>query len=190
MPWTNQGGGGDSNGGGQPRGPWGRGPSGSGPQGPDLEDLLRRSQERLKAALPGGGFGGGALIVIVLAVIAVWLASGIYIVNPSEQGVVLRFGKFVARTGPGINYHLPWPIEIAYTPNVTQQNQINIGYRTAGESDDQAQAADVPEESLMLTGDENIVDINFTVFWVIKDAGDYLFNVENPNQTIKAVAES
>ena len=191
MPWTNQGGGGDSNGGGQnPRGPWGRGPSGRGPQPPDLEDLLRRSQERLRAALPGGGFGSGALIVIVLAVIAVWLASGIYIVNHSEQGVVLRFGPFVARTGPGINYHLPWPIEIAYTPNVTQQNQINIGYRTAGDTDDQSQAADVPEESLMLTGDENIVDINFTVFWVIKDAGQFLFDVENPGQTIKAVAES
>ena len=188
MPWMNKPGGNDSNGG--SGGPWGRGPQGSGGQPPDLEEFLRRSQERLKRALPGGGLGRGALTVVVLAIVAVWLASGIYIVNPSEQGVVLRFGKFVARTGPGINYHLPWPVEVVYTPNVTQQNQINIGYRTAGETEDQTQAADVPEESLMLTGDENIVDINFTVFWVIKDAASYLFNVEHPDQAIKAVAES
>ncbi len=196
MPWTNKPGGNDSNGQG-PGGPWGRGPSGrggGGPQPPDLEELLRRSQERLKMALPGG-LGRGAIAVILLAIAAVWLASGIYIVSPSEQGVVLRFGKFVARTGSGINYHLPWPIEVVYTPNVTRQNQINIGYRTNDEdTDTEAQAGDVPEESLMLTGDENIVDINFTVFWVIKDAAAFLFNVQNPpdhpDATIKAVAES
>ncbi len=145
-------------------------------------------------ALPGG-LGRGAIAVILLAIVAVWLASGIYIVSPSEQGVVLRFGKFVARTEPGINYHLPWPIEVVYTPNVTRQNQINIGYRTSDEdTDTESQPGDVPEESLMLTGDENIVDINFTVFWVIKDAAAFLFNVQkppdHPDATIKAVAES
>ena len=107
-----------------------------------------------------------------------------------EQGVVLRFGQFVARTGPGINYHLPWPIETVMTPKVTRENQIDIGYRQT----DEGASEEIPSESLMLTGDENIVDINFTVFWVINDAADYLFNVQNPdgnpNATIKAVAES
>jgi membrane protease subunit HflK len=186
MPWNNQTGGGRPGGGG--RGPWGSGPPG-GNTPPDLEAFLRRSQERLRQALPRG-FGGGGALVVGLIVLAVWLMSGIYVVNPDEQGVVLRFGAFVGRTTPGINYHLPWPIETASTPQVTRENQLNIGYRL-GNSEG---ARDVPEESLMLTGDENIVDINFTVFWVIKDAAAFLFNVENPDSqldaTIKAVAES
>ncbi len=107
-----------------------------------------------------------------------------------EQGVVLRFGKFVARTGPGINYHLPWPIETVQTPKVTRENQIDIGYRQT----DEGSSDEIPYESLMLTGDENIVDINFTVYWLINNAADFLFNVQNPdgnpNATIKAVAES
>ena len=186
MPWNNQTGGGRP--GGNGRGPWGSGPSG-GNTPPDLEALLRRSQERLRQVLPKG-FGGGGALVVGLIVLAVWLMSGVYVVNPDEQGVVLRFGAFVGRTTPGINYHLPWPIETADTPQVTRENQLNIGYRLGNNEG----ARDVPEESLMLTGDENIVDINFTVFWVIKDAAAFLFNVENPDNqldgTIKAVAES
>ncbi|HEY4265541.1 MAG TPA: FtsH protease activity modulator HflK [Micropepsaceae bacterium] len=187
MPWNNQSGGGRPGGGG--RGPWGNGPSGGGNTPPDLEALLKRSQDKLRQLLPKGVGGGGTLIV-ALIVVAVWLASGIYVVDPDEQGVVTRFGAFVGRTTPGINYHLPWPIEAVQTPAVTRENQLNIGYRI-GNSEG---ARDVPEESLMLTGDENIVDINFTVFWVIKDAGAFLFNVQNPDAqpdgTIKAVAES
>ena len=186
MPWNNQSGGGRPGGGG--RGPWGTGPSNGGTP-PDLEALLRRSQEKLRQVLPKG-FGGGGVLIAGLIVIAVWLASGIYVVDPDEQGVVTRFGAFVGRTTPGINYHLPWPIESVQTPAVTRENQLNIGYRL-GNSEG---TRDVPEESLMLTGDENIVDINFTVFWVIKDAAAFLFNVENPDSqldgTIKAVAES
>jgi membrane protease subunit HflK len=186
MPWNNQTGGGRPGGGG--RGPWGSGPSGGGSP-PDLEELLKRSQEKLRQALPRGLGGGGALIV-ALIVAAVWLASGIYVVNPDEQGVVLRFGAFVGRTTPGINYHLPWPIESVETPTVTRENQLNIGYRLAN-GDNQRE---IPEESLMLTGDENIVDINFTIFWVIKDASAFLFNVQNlgtqQDLTIRAVAES
>jgi membrane protease subunit HflK len=192
MPWNNQSG--NNNGG----GPWGRGPTGGsgGNPPPDLEELLRRSQDRLKRFIPRGGpgFTGAGLIIIVLGIVAVWLLSGIYVVNPSEQGVVLRFGQFVARTGPGINYHLPWPIETVYTPNVTRQNQINIGYRTDQDATADQPAGDVPDESLMLTGDENIVDMHFTIYWVIKDAANFLFNVQNPpdnpDATIKAVAES
>ena len=186
MPWNNQTGGGRPGGG--SRGPWGNGPAGGGSR-PDLEELLKRGQERLRRMLPGNLRGGGIAVAGLIAV-AVWLASGIYVVDPDEQGVVLRFGAFVGRTTPGINYHLPWPVESVETPKVTRENQLNIGYRL-GSADG---TRDVPEEGLMLTGDENIIDINFTVFWVIKDAAKFLFNVQNPDGqldgTIKAVAES
>jgi len=186
MPWNNQTGGRPGNGG---RGPWGGGPAGAQP--PNLEELLKKSQERLKKMLPGG-MGRGGMMIAALIVAVVWLLSGVYIVQPDQQGVILRFGAYVRSTGPGINYHLPWPVESAEMPSVTRENQINIGSIPAGNG---AQLRDIPEESLMLTGDENIVDINFTVFWVIKDAAEYLFNVENPGNpealikdaTIKAV---
>lgn len=190
MPWTNQTGG-NGTGGPGGRGPWGRGPMGGGGGGqpPDLEELLRRSQERLKGILPNGGMSGGGLAIAGLVIVVLWLFSGIYFVGAKEQGVVLRFGEVVAQTGPGMNYHLPWPIETVYTPKVTDENQINIGYRTVA-GDNEAQGEEVQEESLMLTGDENIVDVNFTVFWVINNASKYLFNVEDPDGAIKAVAES
>jgi membrane protease subunit HflK len=154
--------------------------------------------------MPSGfGFTAGSIAVIALGLLVVWLASGIYIVTQSEQGVVLRFGAIVARTGPGLNYHLPWPIETVFKPEVTTSNQIDIGYKAISDSTDSnstddasrsSSVEDIPQESLMLTGDENIVDVNFTVYWVIKDASAFLFNVENPpdnpDQTIKAVAES
>jgi membrane protease subunit HflK len=156
---------------------------------------LRRGQEKIRqhVRLPGGLSGGGATIA-GLIVVVVWLLSGVYVVNPDEQGVVMRFGAYNRVTTPGINYHLPWPVESVETPQVTRENQLNVGYlvpRPGGNSD---AVRDVPEESLMLTGDENIVDINFTVFWVIRDAGDFLFNVQNlgtnSDLTIRAAAES
>jgi len=171
MPWSTQNGGGRPGGG---RGPWGSGTGGSGGgQPPDLEELLKRSQDRLRKALPGG-LGTGGIVAALLVVGVVWLLSGIYVVEPDEQGVVLRFGAVTKQTNPGINYHLPWPIETAFTPKVTRENQVNIGYisSTAGGTQGVAQR-DVPEESLMLTGDENIVDIDFTVFWIIRDASDH-----------------
>ncbi len=197
MPWTNQTGGGSGGGGSGGRGPWGRPPSGGGGGGgggqpPDLEELLRRAQARWRQLMPRGtgGFSGAGLALLALAAIVVWLLSGIYSVGADEQGVVLRFGKFVSRTGPGINYHLPWPIETVQTPKVTVENQIDIGYRQIGDG----QTEEVPSESLMLTGDENIVDVNFTVYWLINNAADFLFNVQNPegnpDRTVKAVAES
>ena len=198
MPWTNQPGNGSGNPppppGGGGRGPWGRGPTGGGPQPPDFEEMLRRAQDRLKTILPGQfggpGFGSGGLLVIALAIVAVWLMSGIYIVSASEQGVVLRFGKFVARTAPGINYHLPWPVEAVHIVDVTHPRQITIGDRPSAAARDDAQTEDVAQEGLMLTGDENIVNVNFVVYWVIKDAANYLFKVDNPDAAIKAVAES
>ena len=193
MPWNNQSGS-DGDGQGPIRGPWGRGSSsngGGGSQPPDLEELLRRAQERLRRFIPHGGVTGGSILVIALLILIVWLASGFYIVSPSEEGVVLRFGSVIARTGPGLNYHLPWPIETVERPEVTASHQIDIGYT---KNSDSGEVDDVPQESLMLTGDENIVDVNFTVYWSIKNATDYLFNVENPpdnpDMTIKAVAES
>ena len=197
MPWTNSSGGsgGNGNGAGGPKGPWNRGPSSPGGGGPpDFEEMLRRSQDRLRRLLPGPGFGTTGLIIALLVVVAVWLATGVYFVQSYEQGIVLRFGKFVARTPPGINYHLPWPIETQYTLDVTHQRKINIGYTAPDTDETTTTTEDVPAEADMLTGDENIIDINFTVYWTVKDAGAFLFNVENPidtpDQTIKAVAES
>ncbi|GGF57932.1 protease modulator HflK [Azorhizobium oxalatiphilum] len=187
MSWKNQGGGPWGNG---PKGPWGTGPQSSGPNPPDIEDLIRRSQDRLRHMLPGSMGTKGAILVVAL-VVAGWLLSGFYRVEPDEQGVVLRFGKFVQLTQPGLNYHLPYPIETVVTPKVTRVNRIDIGMRLAEDTRRNAAVLrDVPEESLMLTGDENIVDVDFAVFWVINNAEHYLFNVQNPEGTIKAVAES
>jgi modulator of FtsH protease HflK len=192
MAWKNQGGGpwGGGGGGGGPRGPWGSGPQPGGPTPPDLEDLIRRSQDRLRGILPGGLGGKGGLLLVV-ALVAVWMLSGFYRVNTDEQGVVLRFGKFVQLTQPGLNYHWPYPIETALTPKVTRVNRIDVGIRLLEDPRRGGTAArDVPQESLMLTGDENIVDVQFSVFWVIANAADYLFNVQQPEGTIKSVAES
>jgi modulator of FtsH protease HflK len=188
VPWSNQ-----SGSGGQPKGPWGQGPAG-GVRPPDFESLLRKMWDEIRRHLPAGGLGRGGVTVIAFAILALWVLSGIYTVDPHEQGVVLRFGRFVEHTGYGMHYHLPWPIETVYTPNVTDAKQINIGFKPVSDSTSQAQPEDIPDESLMLTGDENIIDMHFTVFWRIKDANSYLFNVDlpvdHPDDTIKAVAES
>jgi len=191
MPWNRPSGSGDDG----TRGPWHRPDppdGGGGGKPPDLEELLRRSQDRLRRYLPGGGrgFTTGSLIIIVLAIVVVWLFSGIYFVGAREQGVVLRFGKFVARTAPGPNYHLPWPIETVETPEVTKQNQINIGYGQVADQNGQTSNQDIPEESLMLTGDENIIDIEFTVLWQIKDIFQWAFDVRNGEENVRNVAEA
>jgi len=139
--------------------------------------------------MPGGFGGARGLLLAAGVLLVIWLASGFYRVLPDEQGVVLRFGEFVKTTQPGLNYHLPTPIESVITPKVTRINRVEIGFRAAEGTRTQV-ARQVPEESLMLTGDENIVDINFTVFWVIRNAGEFLFNVRVPEQTVKAAAES
>ena len=189
MPWNNQSGGGPWGSG--SKGPWGSGPQSQGPRPPDLEDFLRRGQDKLRAILPGN-LGGRGLALLVLAVIALWGFSGFFRVEPDELGVVLRFGQFNREVQPGLNYHLPYPIETALTPQALRVNKLNIGFR---ESDDMRRGTtqrDVPEESLMLTGDENIVDVDFSVLWKVKPnaVGDYLFNIQNPEGTVKAVAES
>jgi modulator of FtsH protease HflK len=192
MPWNNQGGGWQGGGG---QGPWGGRPGGGGQQPPDLEELLRRSQEKVKKIFPGGGGGGlgsnrKAWVLIPLALVAIWLASGFYRVQPAEQGVVLRFGGWDRTTQPGLNWHFPTPIESVLTPQVTRVNRVEVGFRSGAEAAGGGGNRDVANESLILTGDENIVDINFVALWQIKDAGEYLFNIRDPEQTVKAVAES
>src|SRR5262249_25920280 len=190
MPWEDQSGGPWGSG---PKGPWGSGPQPVGPRPPDLEDLLRRGQDRLQQLLPGGYFGGLGIGLIILGVVAIWLMSRFYRVQSEELGIVLRFGKYVRDAQPGLNYHLPYPIETVQLPKALRVNTISIGMTLIEDSARRGRTMrDVPEESLMLTGDENIVDVDFTVLWRIKPdgVGDFLFNIQNPEGTVKAVAES
>ena len=202
MPWSNQGGGGPWGGGGSGGGgggggpsPWGRG--GGGMQPPNLEDLLRRGQDKFRSAMPGSFGTGKGVALLAIVGIALWLATGFYRVQPDEQGVVMRFGQWVRTAPPGLNYHLPPPIERVETPKVTRDNRIEVGFRSAAEQSSRSVVAqrgaarsELAEESLMLTGDENIVDIKFVVFWRIKDAGQFLFNVRLPEMTVKQAVES
>jgi modulator of FtsH protease HflK len=190
MPWSNQPGGPWGSG---PKGPWGSGPQqpSGGPRPPDLEEILRRSQDRLRSFLPGN-LGGRGIALIVLVVLVLWGFSGFFRVEPDELGVVLRFGKFTREVQPGLNYHLPYPIETALTPPALRVNKTDIGTRAVEDLRRGTSVRELPEESLMLTGDQNIVDVDFSVLWRVKptEVGNYLFNVQNPEGTVKAVAES
>ena len=180
-PWGTPPGGGNGNG------------SGRGPTPPDIDKIIREIQNKIKNFLPGGSASGSKPIgLILLILVFVWLASGLYRVLPDEQGVVIRFGKFIKTTQPGLNYHIPFPVEAVETPKVTKVNRIDIGFRSERDSgfSSGGGVADVPQESLMLTGDENIVNIDFSVFWVIKDAGKFLFKIQDPEGTVKAAAET
>ena len=182
MSWSNQGGGGGQR-------PGGGG--GGGPSPPDLEEMLRRGQDRLRTALPGGFGGGRGILLVVLALVVLWLLTGLYRVQPDEQGVELLFGKWTgATTEPGLHYWFPSPVGEVITPSVARINRVDIGFRGAGESGRRSAPRDVPRESLMLTGDQNIADVDLAVLWRIRDAGDYLFNIRQPDDTVKVVAES
>ena len=178
--------------------PWGSNPgpgnnngSGTTNEPPNLDEIIKKIQKTINKFSPGGKSGGSKPIILGLIILAVlWVSSGLYRVLPDEQGVVLRFGKFIKTTQPGLNYHLPLPIERALTPKVTKVNRIDIGFRPASDSGRVSGVGNVPEESLMLTGDENIVDINYSVFWLIKDAGKFLFNIQSPVETVKAASET
>jgi len=177
--------------------PWGS-PSGGGngsgrggPTPPNIDEVVKKIQDLIKKFMPGNGSGSKKPIILGLVIlIAIWAFSGLYRVLPDEQGVVLRFGKFVTTTQPGLNYHIPYPVEKVLTPKVTKVNRIDVGFRSASDSGRTSAIADVSEESLMLTGDENIVNIDFSVFWVIKDAGKFLFKIQSPVVTVKAAAET
>jgi membrane protease subunit HflK len=195
MPWSDQGGPRNQNNDpwGQKGGPWGSGPN-SGATPPDLEELLRRSQEGLRQILPSGFGGRGAAILVLLTVLA-WLLSGFYTVGPNEIGLNLIFGKYQGKTQAGLNYNLPNPIGSVIKLAVTDRNAIEIGFRdeaASGRRRNAPQAPDAPEESLMLTGDENIADVKFRVIWQIDPVHpeDFAFNIFEPAITVKAVAES
>jgi membrane protease subunit HflK len=143
--------------------------------------------------LPGGNLSGRGIALIALAAVALWGFSGFFRVEPDELGLVMRFGKYIRDAKPGLNYHIPYPVESVELVKVTRVNRIDIGMRLVEDLRRGTQMRDVPEESLMLTGDENIVDVDFAVFWVVKPqggAGAYRFNIQNPEGTVKAVAES
>lgn len=186
MAWNPKGGpwGGSGGGGG---GPWGGGGGPAHTPPPDVEEMLRRTQERLKSAFPSGFGGGRRIAVIVVAAVLLWLATGFYRVNPGEQGVELLFGRFVKITPPGLNWWPPAPIGEVMTPNVEQTSTITVGFRGVSEA-----VRDVPRESLMLTADQNIIDVDFVVQWRIKDAAQFLFNIAEPDveKTIRIAAES
>ena len=189
-------------------GPWGRphggGGKGGGPGGgfggekkprapepPDFDELLRRGGDRVRRFLPGGGDGGKGFVLFFTAFILLWVSSGVYFVKADEQGVIMRFGRYHRTTPPGIGYHLPWPVETVTMPKVTAVNRVEIGFRSGYTRGGRGDSS-IAEESLMLTGDENIVDINFVVYWRIKpeDVQSYLFNIQNPEVTVKEVAQS
>ena len=195
MPWQNNdgsGGGGGGGGGGpwgggngggdKPRNPWGGGTpprGGGGRGGPDFEDFVRRSQDRLRASFPGGGGSSSRWLTIIGAAIGVWvLFTSFYRVDAQEAGVVSRFGKYVETSGPGMHFKLPSPIDTVVKPKVQQVNSIDIGAPEGG------------EENLMLTGDQNIIDIAYAVRWKIKDPELFLFELAEPEATIREVAES
>jgi len=178
--------------------PWGTPPGGGnggfrrGPTPPDIDEVIKKIQNTINRFFGSGKGGTKTLLFGLIILVVIWALSGLYRVLPDEQGVVLRFGKFVKTTQPGLNYHFPYPIESALTPKVTKVNRIDIGFRSERDSGfgTGGGVADVPEESLMLTGDENIVNIDFSVFWVIKDAGKFLFKIQDPEGTVKAAAET
>lgn len=173
------------------RGAWGRGGgTGGGSEPPDLDDMLRKAQENFRAVMPGNFQGGGILLLIVGAVVALWFASGFYVVNPGEHAVIQRFGAWSrTQAEPGLGYHLPVPIETAEVINVEEIRKMTIGFMEVfGRSG--SGERDIPEESLMLTSDRNIVDLDLEIQWNIKSAEEYLFEIRDQENTIKKVAES
>ena len=190
MPWSNQngggggpwGGGGGNNGGG---GPWGQGPSGPrgpqrpGGQPPDLEEIIRKGQDRLKRAMPGGGGSSPALFGLIgIALVVLYCLQAFYQVDTDERAVELVFGKPKAElSGPGLHFHF-WPIETVEKVQIVEK-QIAIGSVGVG-----------PNSGLMLSGDQNIVDVQFAVLFAVVDPAAYLFNVKDPDEMVRQVAES
>jgi membrane protease subunit HflK len=184
MPWQNNPGGGG-------RGPWGQGPRPTGPTPPNLDDILKRSQDRMKNFMPGGFGGGRGIAIIVGVLVALWLLTGFYRVDPGEQGVVLIFGAWDGNTqAEGLHWAPPSPIGSTFTPRVAQVRRLEVGFASTDAGRGNSTDRNMPTESLMLTGDENIIDIDFEVFWQIEDAGKFLFNIQGQEETVKGVAES
>ena len=173
--------------------PWQPRPDDDEPQ--DIEALLKKSQDKVRSIMSGGrkggGFGKKGLWGIAAVAVLLWALTGFYQVQPQEQGVVLRFGKYAYTTAPGLHYHLPYPVETVLTPNVSRENRIEIGFRSEPVRRGKGMPVrDIQSENIALTGDENIVEVNFTVTWKVKNAGDFLFNIRDPEATVRTAAES
>lgn len=153
---------------------------------PDLKEIWQRLKDFFSPYKPQGHFQ--AIMIGVGALAVLWLLSGFYTVAANQVGVVMRFGAFDRIDQAGLRYHLPAPIEEAMTPVVTAQNEIQIGFRSSARNGEGGYA--IPEESMMLTQDENIINVQFTVFWRVSDVNDYLFQIRNPEVTVKMAAES
>jgi membrane protease subunit HflK len=166
------------------------GGNGGGPQGPDfdIEDLLRKTRDNF-----GGGFkfSGNIIIIAILVFLALWLSSGLYRVQPGEHAVIQRFGEYLrTQEQPGLGFHLPNPIESVKKLNVTLDRRIHIGFQEGVSRRGGTQKMDIPQESLMLTSDANIVDIDVVVLWNIAEAYKFLFNIRDQEETLKKSAES
>lgn len=187
--------------------PWGQGKNHGGKRhdGPDMDDIFRQAQEQFQGFFGGGGNRGHGrggpeamelpIGKIILVAIVLYFLTGFYRILPEEHGVILTFGKYTkTQETPGLGYHIPWPIQSLEKVNVTFERRIEVGFRDVaprrGRNTGLAGGSDIPDESLMLTGDENIIDIDFVVMWRISDAGNFLFEIRNPENTIKKVAES
>ena len=191
MPWSNQTGGGNGPGNGGNQGPWGSGPRNSGGRGgggggggggepPDIEELLRRGQDRLKQSIPGGGNSRLLYPLVILAAAVLWLYQGFYTVQPDELAIELLFGKPKEEVSTqGLHFHF-WPVEAVEKVRVVE-NQIDIGVSNRNNTAD---------SGLMLSADQNIVDVTFSVLWQVGDPADFLFNVRNPEEMVRQVAES
>jgi membrane protease subunit HflK len=203
MAWNNNSGGpwggGGNNGGGGGGGPWsggGGGNRGGGPFGsrrpPDMEDVIRKGQERLRNLMPGGLGSFKGILLIALLAIAIWLVTGFFRVQPNQQAIQLIFGKpYGGPVASGLHYNLPSPIGSVVVVNVQDQRRTVIGSRTASDRNSYGRGSRATStENLMLTGDENIVDIEFAVLWQIKDVFQYAFGVRNGEETVRATAEA
>ena len=209
MPWSNQGGGsggGGRKGGGNGGGPWGQGGGSGGGQPPDLDEILRRGQDKVKQVMRGGGGGGGPggggglsglpmFMLGLLGLLAVLYYGFFFTVNPDQLGIVLRLGKFDRQEPPGFHFRWPYPIEEVRKPEVTKQRTIEVPSSARG-----SRPSGGPDSGLMLTGDGSVVDVRFVVFWRLKTERDektgqsgveqYLFNIAKPETTVQEVAES
>jgi membrane protease subunit HflK len=199
MPWNDQSGGPQGGGqgpwgGGGPRRPWGQPPprQPQSPQGPDLEEMWRDFRDRIFGGGGGGGRGPGGgrrgvqWPVIVGVLVIGWLATGVYFIDEGEQAVITRLGDYNRTTGPGAHFHAPAPIEARQVINVTGQRTAEIGFTTPRTN----VITDNPDESLMITGDRNIVEVHFRINYNIKSAVDFAFNVRDPDGAVRQIAES
>ncbi|HEX8740296.1 MAG TPA: protease modulator HflK, partial [Casimicrobiaceae bacterium] len=172
---------------------WGRRGGGGGP--PDLDEIWRNVNRRMSELFgrrppqepheggPAPGVPLAGLAWLIALVIVIWLASGFYIVDEGRRGVVTRFGRYTETTLPGPRWHLPWPIEAVQLVDFSQVKTIEIGYRNTPKNK-------IDTEAVMLTEDENIIDIEFAVQYNLKSAEDYVFDTRRPDQIVSYVAES